>query len=221
MSTPMSHLPRTARPLGRVGLALAGVATAGSLVLAGAPSAQAATYDAGYSQSERHTTNGTGDADAAASATDHGRITLTTKARGGDTGGVLGATSQETRGSAVGSFGRRVSVGHGTYRIVVTYRDLHGIQRDDGSSAEAVATRTSRVRFVAQTGEDAAVHRTQQVRGQDGTRRTTLFLTVPRDSSGYLRLQALLRAVSTADGAGNTAKAQAATSGISFKVTRG
>lgn len=201
---------------------LAGAATAGALLLSTAGMAQAATYDRGHSDYERHVTNGSGDADARAAANDTGKITLSTEADGGSTAGPLGGTtSTPTVGSAIGSLSKRIPAASGTYRVVFTYKDLVGSERDNGSSASAQATRDSIVKYVAQSGgQDARIERVQQLPTTQDTTRTVVLIKVPNNSSGYLRIKAVLKAISRADGDGNTAKATAHASDISFRVNR-
>lgn len=210
------------RILTRTATAVAATATAGAMLLASPGLAQAATYDQGHSESERHVTNGTGDADARAAANDAGRINLYTEADGGSTTGLLGnVTSNPTVGSAVGSLSKRIPAASGTYRVVFTYRGLQGTERDRGDNGNAEVNRSSIVKFVAQSGgKDAHVSRVQQLPTDKKTVTTVLLLKVPNNSSGYLRVKSILRAVSRADGSNNHAKATAHVSDISFRVNR-
>ncbi|MEP9365401.1 hypothetical protein ABLE68_20710 [Nocardioides sp. CN2-186] len=202
---------------------LAATATTGALVLASPGLANAATISHGFSDSERSAVDGSGDADAQARATDSGRLSVSTKADGGDTTGPLGGvTSTETRASANASFSsKRIAVAKGTYRVVFTYQGLKGNQDDRGDASNAKVTRNSVVHYVAQSGGSAReVHRTQQVDQRKGTERTVLLINIPNGSSGYLKVRALLSAVSTADGSGSFAKGNASVTDVKFKVNR-
>lgn len=202
---------------------LAATATTGALVLSSAGMAQAATYNDGRSDQEKSTVDGTGDADAGATATDKGRLHVTTEADGGSTTGPLGnVTSTPTRAAANASLeSKRIPVADGTYRVVVTYAGLQGDENDRGETSSADTERRSVVRYVAEAGgSNRTVNRVQEVPTKKGMQRTVLLINVPNNSSGYLKVKALLRAASTADGNGSFAHADAHASDITFKVAR-
>lgn len=203
---------------------LGAAATTGALVLATPGLAQAATYDRGTSDSERSVVNGTGDADASANATDRGQLRVVTEADGGDSETTPlpgGETSELTRATARASLQKRIPVADGTYRVVFRYDGLQGDENDRGAESSSRVVRDSMVRFVAQSGgQDRQVSRVQQVPDDKGDRRTVLLVNVPNNSSGFLRVKAALRAVSTANGEGSFAHGDARVSDISFKVKR-
>jgi len=203
---------------------LGAAVTTGALVLSMPSLAQAATYNNGNSDSERSAVDGTGDADARANATDGGKLRVFTEADGGDAGATPlpgGATSAPTRATATASLQKRIPVADGTYRVVFKYEGLQGKENDRGSDSNARVVRDSKVRFVAQSGgENRTVNRVQQVPDDKGNRRTVLLINVPNNSSGFLRVKALLRAQSSANGEGNFAHGDASASDVSFKVNR-
>lgn len=202
---------------------LAATATTGALVLASPGLANAATISQGNSDSERSIVDGSGDADAQAKAKDSGRLSVTTRAEGGDTTGPLGGvTSEETRASASAFIeSKRIPVAKGTYRVVFSYKGLQGAQNDRGDDSNVKVVRDSLIQYVAQSGGSGReVHRTQQVDQRTGTERTTLLITIPNGSSGYLKVKALLSAVSTADGASSFAKGNASVKDVNFTVKR-
>lgn len=205
-----------------VGL-LAATATTGALVLSSAGLAQAATYNDGNSDREKSAVDGTGDADARATATDKGRLVVRTEADGGSEDGPIGGTvSTPSVASASASLEtRRIPVADGTYRVVITYAGLQGKENDRGDESNAEAERRSLVRYVAQSGGgNRTVDRVQEVPTKKSSKRTVLLISVPNNSSGFLKAKAVLRAASTADGEGSFAHAHAQTSDITFKVNR-
>lgn len=195
----------------------------GALLLGSTGLAQAATYSNGNGQSDRSAVDGTGNAQASANATDAGRLRVDTEADGGNAaGGALGGTtSQQTKGTATASLTKRVSVADGTYKVVITYKDLKGFESDRGSNADARAVRRSTVRFDSQAGGgDRQIRRVQEVPSGTGNRSTVIFFNVPANASGRFAITGELKAVSTATGANNSSDANANASDVSFKVNR-
>ncbi|MBB6626229.1 hypothetical protein H5V45_02735 [Nocardioides sp. KIGAM211] len=201
---------------------LAATAATGALVLASPGLAQAATYSQGQANDEHSVTNGTGDADARSKATQGGKLRVFTEADGGTTAGPLGGTtSTPTEASAQASLSKRVPVAKGTYRVVVNYQGLQGRENDRGDNSQSRVVRQSVVKYVAQSGGgDRQVDRVQQVPTNKSSKSTTLLITVPDGSSGYLRVKAILKALSTADGKSSFAHGDASASNIVFKVNR-
>lgn len=202
---------------------LAATATTGVLALSSSGLAQAATISQGSSDSERSAVDGSGDADARAKVNDRGELSVWTRAEGGDTTGPLGGvTSEETRASATAFIkSKRIPVAEGTYRVVFTYQGLKGMENDRGDDSNARVARNSVVQYTAQSGgSNRNVNRVQQVDQRKGTDRTVLLINIPNNSSGYLKVKALLRSITTADGASNVARGSASVDDVSFSVKR-
>jgi len=202
---------------------LAAAATAGALVLAVPGVAQAQEYETGNADRERSARDGSGDAEAHARANDEGRMRVFAEAKGGEAANPLpgGGTSAPTRADANTSLTRRVSVAEGTYKVVVHYRDARGFDRERGSNSDADVKRRSIVRFISQTGGgDRMVKRSQELPGRESNRRTTLFIEVPNDSSGFLKITGSLDASSRAEGNRSFGSAGARVSDVSFTVNR-
>lgn len=186
--------------------------------------AQAQQYDSGNSDSERSARDGTGDAEARARANDDGRLRVFTEAEGGkaDDGPLPGpGASEPAVARASAELTRRVPVADGTYKVVVHYRGLQGDDRERGRNGDADIKRRSIVRFEAQAGGgDRTVRRSQELPSREGNRSTRLFIKVPNDSSGSLRVTGLLKAFSTASGKRGFGQAAGHVDDISFTVKR-
>lgn len=112
----------------------------------------------------------------------------------------------------------------GTYRVTITCQGASSQRSTTGTKASGYAQRTSSAVFACQSGwEDVAGHpliKFESMPGAQQTVTTSFVVAVPEGEAGAISVGANVVASATADGKGNSARTQAATTGIVFDVTR-